>query len=291
MRLTAGEDGWRASPTKDAQGSHVLTSMLGADALALIAPGEGEAAAGELRGGGAAVRRRDRGALLERRRRARARVNLRAPAALGVRGRTAASGRSRWPRSRCRARSWSGSGRPSTSSASRAPTGASSRASRSGCCACSTPTTSREVVLLGRARSCCCASRRPSTRSSADGGTVTWPIDRGLLVAPNGRGRGFLRLGVRRLPSADDGAAEATAVVTSEVVNFYPRDRRLGLVRPHRPLPLQPDAAAHPRDRDQRVPALAGEPGAGAVRGRVAAAASPGARPRSPAASPDRGER
>ena len=30
-----------------AQGSHVLTSMLGADALALIAPGEGDAAAGE----------------------------------------------------------------------------------------------------------------------------------------------------------------------------------------------------------------------------------------------------
>ena len=37
----------RAAPTKGAQGSHVLTSMLGADGLALIAPGEGEAAAGE----------------------------------------------------------------------------------------------------------------------------------------------------------------------------------------------------------------------------------------------------
>ena len=48
MRLAAGDDGWRATPTKGAQGSHVLTSMLGADALALIAPGEGEAAAGEL---------------------------------------------------------------------------------------------------------------------------------------------------------------------------------------------------------------------------------------------------
>jgi molybdopterin molybdotransferase len=47
VRLAAGEDGWRASPTKGAQGSHVLTSMLGADALALIAPGEGEAPAGE----------------------------------------------------------------------------------------------------------------------------------------------------------------------------------------------------------------------------------------------------
>jgi molybdopterin molybdotransferase len=47
VRLAADESGWRASPTKGAQGSHVLTSMLGADALALIAPGEGEAPAGE----------------------------------------------------------------------------------------------------------------------------------------------------------------------------------------------------------------------------------------------------
>jgi molybdopterin molybdotransferase len=47
VRLAAGGGGWLASPTKDAQGSHVLTSMLGADALALIAPGEGDAAAGD----------------------------------------------------------------------------------------------------------------------------------------------------------------------------------------------------------------------------------------------------
>jgi molybdopterin molybdotransferase len=47
VRLAVTEDGWRASPTKGAQGSHVLTSMLGADGLALIAPGEGEAPAGE----------------------------------------------------------------------------------------------------------------------------------------------------------------------------------------------------------------------------------------------------
>jgi molybdopterin molybdotransferase len=47
VRLAADEGGWRATPTKGAQGSHVLTSMLGADALALIAPGEGEAPAGE----------------------------------------------------------------------------------------------------------------------------------------------------------------------------------------------------------------------------------------------------
>ncbi len=46
VRLTAGDDGWQAEPT-GAQGSHVLTSMLGADALAMIPPGDGEVTAGE----------------------------------------------------------------------------------------------------------------------------------------------------------------------------------------------------------------------------------------------------
>jgi molybdopterin molybdotransferase len=46
VRLRAADDGWHATPTGE-QGSHMLTSMLGADALALIAPGEGEVAAGE----------------------------------------------------------------------------------------------------------------------------------------------------------------------------------------------------------------------------------------------------
>jgi molybdopterin molybdotransferase len=47
VRLLQSENGLLARPTKRAQGSHVLTSMLGADALAMIAPGEGEVAAGE----------------------------------------------------------------------------------------------------------------------------------------------------------------------------------------------------------------------------------------------------
>src|SRR5205823_3869877 len=34
-RLSAGEDGWHAEPTAE-QGSHILTSMLGADALAAL---------------------------------------------------------------------------------------------------------------------------------------------------------------------------------------------------------------------------------------------------------------
>jgi molybdopterin molybdotransferase len=40
-RLTAGDDGWHVAPTKE-QGSHVLTSMLGAAAYAFVPPGEGQ---------------------------------------------------------------------------------------------------------------------------------------------------------------------------------------------------------------------------------------------------------
>jgi molybdopterin molybdotransferase len=47
VRLVQSENGPVARPTTGAQGSHVLTSMLGADALAFIPPGQGEVAAGE----------------------------------------------------------------------------------------------------------------------------------------------------------------------------------------------------------------------------------------------------
>jgi molybdopterin molybdotransferase len=45
-RLRAEDDGWHVEPTGP-QGSHVLSSMVGAGALALIEAGEGEVAAGE----------------------------------------------------------------------------------------------------------------------------------------------------------------------------------------------------------------------------------------------------
>jgi hypothetical protein len=79
---------------------------------------------------------------------------------------------------------------------------------------------SRDVVFLRRPF-VLLRFRKPEYRIDSDGGTVTWPIDRGVLVARRGRGRGFLRLGVRREPVADD-AGEVTLLVSSEVVNFYP---------------------------------------------------------------------
>jgi molybdopterin molybdotransferase len=45
-RLSARDDGWHVQPTK-AQESHVLTSMVGAGAYALVVAGEGEVPAGE----------------------------------------------------------------------------------------------------------------------------------------------------------------------------------------------------------------------------------------------------
>ncbi len=79
---------------------------------------------------------------------------------------------------------------------------------------------SREVVFLTRPF-VLLRFHKPEYEIDSDGGTVTWPIDRGVLVAKRGRGRGFLRLGVRREPVADD-AEEVTLLVSSEVVNFYP---------------------------------------------------------------------
>jgi molybdopterin molybdotransferase len=45
-RVAARDDGWHVEPTRNAQGSHVLTSMLGASAFAFVEAGEGELPAG-----------------------------------------------------------------------------------------------------------------------------------------------------------------------------------------------------------------------------------------------------
>jgi hypothetical protein len=78
---------------------------------------------------------------------------------------------------------------------------------------------SREVILLTRPF-VLLRFRRPEYTTSADSGAVSWPIDRGLLVAPAGRGRGYLRLTVSRDPDTE--GDEVAVTVSSEVVNFYP---------------------------------------------------------------------
>ncbi|MET0206960.1 MAG: hypothetical protein ABWY97_06250 [Thermoleophilaceae bacterium] len=78
----------------------------------------------------------------------------------------------------------------------------------------------REVVVLTKPF-VLLRFQKPRYKTDRDGGEVSWPIDRGLLVAPAGRGRGYLRLSVRRGPEHEAGD-EVTATITSEVVNFYP---------------------------------------------------------------------
>jgi hypothetical protein len=60
----------------------------------------------------------------------------------------------------------------------------------------------------------------PEYETGANCGSVTWRIDRGLLVAPPGRGSGWLKITVTR-PEEPQGE-EITVRVSSEVANFYP---------------------------------------------------------------------
>ena len=141
---------------------------------------------------------------------------------------------------------------------------------------------SREVVVLCRPF-VLLRFRAPEYAFHADGGTVTWPIDRGLLVASRGRGRGYLRLTVERRPSGDDVGQEAIAVVTSEVVNFYPMiASRLG-----RWIYDQTQLRIHVIVTHAFLRSLANLQLEESRTGWF----SPSALRRSPAASPDRGER
>jgi hypothetical protein len=79
---------------------------------------------------------------------------------------------------------------------------------------------SREIVLLARPL-VLLRFYAPEYDMASDSGTVTWRIREGLLVAPAGRGKGFLRISVRR-PAHDEGGELVTGTVTSEVAQFYP---------------------------------------------------------------------
>ena len=76
------------------------------------------------------------------------------------------------------------------------------------------------VVLLFR-RFPLLRFRAPEYETEERRGRATWWIERGLLVAKRGRGRGFLRLGVERL-ERETGADAAAVLVSVEVRNFYP---------------------------------------------------------------------
>jgi hypothetical protein len=77
---------------------------------------------------------------------------------------------------------------------------------------------SREIVLVARPLVLLRFSA-PEYEIEPDRGSVTWRIDRGLLVAPPGRGHGYLRITVERGEQRGD---EVTVTVSSEVASFYP---------------------------------------------------------------------
>lgn len=85
---------------------------------------------------------------------------------------------------------------------------------------------SREIHFLSR-RLTLLRFHAPRFRTGDDFGEVEWPIDRGLLVASEGEGEGYLKMRVTHSP-ADRGEQEESFTVTSEVSNFYPWIRGSG---------------------------------------------------------------
>lgn len=83
---------------------------------------------------------------------------------------------------------------------------------------------SRTIVLLSR-RLPLLRFRRPEYATGRGFGQVTWRIERGLLVARSGRGRGLLRITVRLLETAPE---RARLRVRCEVASFYPALRGAG---------------------------------------------------------------
>jgi len=82
----------------------------------------------------------------------------------------------------------------------------------------------REIALIGRPF-VLLTFHKPDYEAGEGYGKVTWRIKQGLLVAPTGRSKGYLRLTVRRPPVDGEehpGTDLITGTVTSEVANFYP---------------------------------------------------------------------
>ena len=88
---------------------------------------------------------------------------------------------------------------------------------------------SGRYVTLGWRRVVLLRFRLPSYDVGPGFGRVTWPIERGVLVSPSGRGRGYLRLDVRRL-KPDGSDDEERVHVRAIVANFYPFLRGSGLI-------------------------------------------------------------
>jgi hypothetical protein len=99
---------------------------------------------------------------------------------------------------------------------------------------------SRTIVLLSR-RLPLLRFAAPEYETSADRGCVTWPIERGLLVAKEGRGKGLLRICVERLQEERE-PAETAQAAWSEPADSPPTE----------PEPATPQRAAKLGPTDSR---------------------------------------
>jgi hypothetical protein len=93
-------------------------------------------------------------------------------------------------------------------------------------------TTARTVTAFGRIPLLRFGTPQYETRDAS--GRVTWPIERGILVAREGRGKGSLQVSIERLDrDGIDDAADAmsdrvTLLARVEVESFYPGLRGSG---------------------------------------------------------------
>jgi uncharacterized protein YbjT (DUF2867 family) len=78
----------------------------------------------------------------------------------------------------------------------------------------------QSVILLARPLQLL-RFRSPDYELGEQRGSVTWQIERGLLVSSQGRGQGFLRMSIERIEDAAAGDRIAHRV-SMEVQNFYP---------------------------------------------------------------------
>jgi hypothetical protein len=75
-------------------------------------------------------------------------------------------------------------------------------------------------VVLGSRRVVLLSFRAPHCDTGPDFGRITWPIERGILVAPWGRGRGHLRFDLRRAERGIDGRESVR--VSAVVADYHP---------------------------------------------------------------------
>ena len=153
---------------------------------------------------------------------------------------------------------------------------------------------SRAIVVLTRPF-VLLSFRQPEYDIDSDEGIVTWHIDKGLLVAPAGRGKGYLRISVRRRLEQEAPDAEEVAVRVSSEVNFYPMIAGWGwFTKIGRAIYRATQLRIHVIVTNAFLRSLAR---LDLAESRVGALLPPGdsfsraAPPRSPAASGDRGER